>query len=222
LNWLDYSTEANGYQPLREAITHYLTRSRAVNCQPEQILISNGTQQALDLILRLLIEPGETIAIENPGYLSARIIFETQGANILPISVDNSGLIVQELANSTEKNIRLIYVTPSHQFPTGAILSLPRRLELLNWAQQSGALIIEDDYDSEFRYGEKPIPALQGLDNSDSVLYIGTFSLIIISFPANWLSSTSQKFSFYIYPCKMVVRSPFTNFRTTGTYRIYQ
>lgn len=179
LNWLEYSTEALGYKPLREAITHYLTRSRAVNCQPEQILITNGTQQALDLILRLLISPGETIAIENPGYLSARMIFETHNANILPVSVDNSGLIIEELANYTEQNIRLVYVTPSHQFPTGAILSLPRRLELLNWAQQSGGLIIEDDYDSEFRYGEKPIPALQGLDKSDSVLYIGTFSKVL-------------------------------------------
>ncbi|MCJ8283746.1 MAG: PLP-dependent aminotransferase family protein, partial [Rivularia sp. ALOHA_DT_140] len=179
VDWLYYSTEPLGYKPLREAITRYLTRSRAVNCHPEQILITNGTQQALDLILRLLIEPGETIAIENPGYLSARIIFETQKAQILPISVDNSGLIVKELANSPQKNIRLVYVTPSHQFPTGAILSLPRRLELLNWAQQSGGLIIEDDYDSEFRYGEKPIPALQGLDKSDSVLYIGTFSKVL-------------------------------------------
>ncbi len=179
LNWLDYSTEPSGYQPLRKAIAHYLTRSRAVNCEPEQILITNGTQQALDLILRLLIEPGETIAIENPGYLSARIIFETQGSQILPISVDNSGLVVQELANFKDNIIRLVYVTPSHQFPTGAILSLPRRLELLSWAQQTGGLIIEDDYDSEFRYGEKPIPALQGLDKSDSVLYIGTFSKVL-------------------------------------------
>lgn len=179
LNWLEYSIEPLGYTPLREAITHYLIRSRAVNCEPEQILITNGTQQALDLILRLLISPRETIAIENPGYLSARIIFETHNANILPVSVDNSGLIIKELANYTEQNIRLVYVTPSHQFPTGAILSLPRRLELLNWAQQSGGLIIEDDYDSEFRYGEKPIPALQGLDKSDSVLYIGTFSKVL-------------------------------------------
>ncbi|AFY53119.1 transcriptional regulator with HTH domain and aminotransferase domain [Rivularia sp. PCC 7116] len=178
-NWLDYSQEPNGYQPLREAIKRYLARCRAVNCEPEQILITNGTQQALDLILRLLIEPRETIAIENPGYLSARIIFETQQAQILPVSVDSSGLLVKELANQTEKNVRLVYVTPSHQFPTGAILSLPRRLELLNWAQQNGALIIEDDYDSEFRYGEKPIPALQGLDTSDSVLYIGTFSKVL-------------------------------------------
>lgn len=179
LDWLEYSTEPLGYKPLRQAITRYLTRSRAVNCQPEQILITNGTQQALDLILRLLISPGETIAIENPGYLSARIIFETHNANILPISVDNSGLIIEELINFSEQNIRLVYVTPSHQFPTGAILSLPRRLELLNWAQQTGGLIIEDDYDSEFRYGEKPIPALQGLDKSDSVLYIGTFSKVL-------------------------------------------
>ncbi|MEM9925491.1 MAG: PLP-dependent aminotransferase family protein [Cyanobacteria bacterium P01_D01_bin.50] len=199
LDWLNYSTQPLGYQPLREAITHYLTRSRAVNCQPEQILITNGTQQALDLILRLLISPGETIAMENPGYLSARMIFETQGANILPISVDNAGLIVQQLANSTQNNIRLVYVTPSHQFPTGAILSLPRRLELLNWAQQTRGLIIEDDYDSEFRYGEKPIPALQGLDCSDCVLYIGTFSKII--FP-------SLRIGYLVLPKNLV--APFT------------
>jgi GntR family transcriptional regulator / MocR family aminotransferase len=179
LNWLDYSIEPLGYKPLREAIVSYISRVRAVNCQPEQVLITNGTQQALDLIMRLLIEPGDVIALEEPGYISARLIFQTHGAKLLPISVDNSGLIVHKLTNCSDKNIRLVYVTPSHQFPTGSILSLPRRLELLSFATQTGSMIIEDDYDSEYRYGDRPIPALQGLDNSDSVLYIGTFSKVL-------------------------------------------
>ncbi|MBW4555967.1 MAG: PLP-dependent aminotransferase family protein [Trichormus sp. ATA11-4-KO1] len=179
LSWLDYSTQPLGYQPLREAIARYLSSSRAVKCEADQVLIVNGTQQALDLIVRLLIEPGDIIAMEDPGYMSARLIFQTQGAELLPITVDESGLMVKELVNSTKKPILLVYVTPSHQFPTGAILSLPRRLELLAWAQQTGGLIIEDDYDSEYRYGDRPIPALQGLDRSDSVLYIGTFSKVL-------------------------------------------
>ena len=179
LNWLDYSTDPLGYKPLREEITRYLSRSRAVNCEPDQILITNGTQQALDLILRLLIEPEEIIAIEDPGYESARLIFQTHGARILPISVDESGLIVNQLQKFSSLNIRLVYVTPSHQFPTGAILSLPRRLQLLAWAQENGTLIIEDDYDSEYRYDGRPIPALQGLDRNECVLYVGTFSKVL-------------------------------------------
>lgn len=177
--WLDYAIDPQGYKPLRQAIAHYLSRTRAVQCEPEQIIITNGTQQALDLVMRLLIEPGDVIALENPGYLSARRIFLSQGAQLLPVAVDESGLVVGDLAKDATESTRLVYVTPSHQFPTGAILSLPRRLELLAWAQQKGALILEDDYDSEYRYGDRPIPALQGLDQSDSVLYIGTFSKVL-------------------------------------------
>ncbi|MBD2035333.1 PLP-dependent aminotransferase family protein [Leptolyngbya sp. FACHB-321] len=178
-SWLDYATDFQGYFPLRQAIAQYLCRSRAVQCQPEQIVITNGTQQGLDLILRLLIETGDAIAIEEPGYLSARRIFQSHGAKLIPIPVDASGLMVEQLVQPA---IRLVYVTPSHQFPTGATLSLPRRLELLTWAQQNGALILEDDYDSEYRYGDRPMPALQGLDQNDSVLYLGTFSKVL--FPA--------------------------------------
>ncbi len=178
-DWQDYSTDFLGYQPLRSAIARYLSRARAVKCDPEQILITNGTQQALYLIMRLLIDPGQVMALEDPGYLSARRIFLSQGAKLLPIGVDASGLIVQNLANAASKPIRLVYVTPSHQFPTGVTMSLSRRLALLAWAQQTGAMIIEDDYDSEYRYGGRPIPALQGLDQGESVLYIGTFSKVL-------------------------------------------
>ena len=178
-SWLDYATDFQGYFPLRQTLAQYLCRSRAVQCQPEQIVITNGTQQGLNLILRLLSEAGDAIAIENPGYLSARRIFQSHGARLIPIPVDASGLVVKQLVHPA---IRLVYITPSHQFPTGATLSLPRRLELLTWVQQSGALILEDDYDSEYRYGDRPIPALQGLDQNDSVLYLGTFSKVL--FPA--------------------------------------
>jgi len=176
--WLDYASDPQGYYPLRMAISQYLARARAVTCTPEQIILVNGTQQALDLILRILLEPGETIAIEDPGYLSARRVFLSHHATLLPIPVDRLGLQVEKLTKETTP-IRLVYVTPSHQFPTGAVLSLPRRLELLKWAQQTETLILEDDYDSEYRYRERPIPALQGLDHSDSVLYVGTFSKVL-------------------------------------------
>jgi GntR family transcriptional regulator / MocR family aminotransferase len=178
-NWLDYSTDLLGYAPLRKAIAGYVSRARAVHCEPDQILITNGTQQALDLVMRLLIDPGDTIAMEDPGYSSARQVFISQGAKILPIAVDESGLVVKELLHHAAESVRLVYVTPSHQFPTGVTLSLPRRLQLLAWAQQTGTMLIEDDYDSEYRYGDRPIPALQGLDRSNSVLYIGTFSKVL-------------------------------------------
>ena len=181
-NLLDYSSDLLGYKVLREAIAHYLVRSRAVRCEAEQIIIVSGTQQALDLIARLFIDPGDQVVMEEPGYLSARRVFQSQGAEILPISVDSSGLMVEQLQSIENLVVKLVYTTPSHQFPTGAILSLPRRLELLAWARQRGAVIVEDDYDSEYRYGEKPIPAMQGLDQNDSVIYIGTFSKVL--FPA--------------------------------------
>ncbi|WOD39823.1 PLP-dependent aminotransferase family protein [Nodosilinea sp. E11] len=180
-DWLDYATDPMGYGPLREAIATYLAQARAVQCHPDQILITNGTQQAISLATQLLVSPGDTVALEEPSYLSARRIFASQGANLHPIAVDGEGLDVDTLARLTD-SIRLVYVTPSHQFPTGAVLSLPRRLALLAWAQRQGALLLEDDYDSEYRYGGRPIPALQGLGSGQSVLYLGTFSKVL--FPA--------------------------------------
>jgi GntR family transcriptional regulator/MocR family aminotransferase len=180
----DYASDSAGYRPLREAIARYLVQSRAVQCDADQVIIVSGSQQALDLVTRVLVDRGDEVAIENPGYLDARRIFLAQGAKLWPLPVDESGVMVERLRLSTRSaaHIKLIYVTPSHQFPTGAVLSLPRRLELLAWATQAGAMIIEDDYDSEFRYGGRPIPALQGLDQGNSVIYIGTFSKVL--FPA--------------------------------------
>ncbi|MEM9161863.1 MAG: PLP-dependent aminotransferase family protein [Cyanobacteria bacterium P01_F01_bin.4] len=176
--WMDYTPSAMGYGPLRAEIAAYLGQARAVQCQPEQILITNGTQQALDLIVRLLVNPADCIAMEDPGYLGARSIFQASGAEVVAVPCDRNGLIVDKLDTDCP-NPRLVYVTPSHQFPTGALLSLPRRLALLQWAHATSALIIEDDYDSEYRYSGRPIPALQGLDTQQSVLYIGTFSKVM-------------------------------------------
>src|SRR5207244_1764358 len=133
-------------------------------------------QQALQLCAQVLINRGDSVAVEDPGYLGARQAFVTHGARLHPVPVDENGI---QVAAMPGKQTRLLYVTPSHQFPTGAVLSLPRRFELLAWAERSGAFIIEDDYDSEFRYDARPIPSLQGLAQHENVLYVGTFSKVL-------------------------------------------
>lgn len=178
---LDYPADPSGYRPLREAIARYLIQSRAIRCDPNQIIITNDAHQGVELLARLLLNRGDRVLIEDPGCFEARYVFQAQGAEIISIPVDQSGIVVESLS-TLKAPVKLAYVTPSHQFPTGAILSLSRRLELLAWAQQSGAMILEDGYDSEFRFDERPIPALQGLTVSDSIIYIGTFSKVL--FPA--------------------------------------
>ncbi|HKX26376.1 MAG TPA: PLP-dependent aminotransferase family protein [Blastocatellia bacterium] len=176
---LNYADDPQGDPGLRAAIAGYLARSRAVRCQAEQIVIVNGSQQAIDLVTKVLVDRGDQVILENPGYLGARRAFLAQGAKLRPVPVDESGIIIEKLPEPSATVAKLIYVTPSHQFPTGAVLSLPRRLELIAWAAESGSVIIEDDYDSEFRYGDRPIPALQGLDEHDHVIYVGTFSKVL-------------------------------------------
>ena len=182
-DWMGYSSSPLGYEPLRTEIANYIAQTRAVYCHPDQILITQGTQQALSLIARVVLDAGEAIALENPGYLSARKVFSSHGATLIPVPVDSEGLQIEGSDGLSSfpasPRIKLAYVTPSHQFPTGVLMSLSRRLALLEWAQQANALIIEDDYDSEFRYGGRPIPALQGLDTHQRVLYIGTFSKVM-------------------------------------------
>lgn len=180
-DWLDYASDPMGHKPLRHAIAAYLSQARAMPCQPDQILITNGTQQSLSLAIQVLVSPGDTVALEEPSYVNARRILASHRANLQPIPVDSEGINVDKLPQVSGP-VRLVYITPSHQFPTGAVLSLPRRLALLAWAQSQGALILEDDYDSEYRYGGRPIPALHGLGLGQSVLYLGTFSKVL--FPA--------------------------------------
>jgi GntR family transcriptional regulator / MocR family aminotransferase len=176
---LNYAGESQGYEPLREAIAGYLRHARAVKCGADQVVIVNGAQQALDLIAKLLINRGDRVAVENPGYLVARRVFLAHGAELLPAPVDESGIVVDALNSRPKNGLKLVYVTPSHQFPTGVTLTLPRRLDLLCWAEKTGAIIVEDDYDSEFRFSSRPIPSLQGLANGDSVIYVGTFSKVL-------------------------------------------
>ena len=171
----DYAEQSAGYQPLRREIAAYVARSRAVRCTPEQVVIVNGSQQGLDLCVRLLLDAGDEVAFENPGYQGARQIFQAHGTRLRPAGIDADGIVIGDLGRKT----RLVYVTPSHQFPTGVSMSLARRLELIEWARSQGAAIIEDDYDSEYRYSGAPLPALQGLAHGVPVIYIGTFSKVM-------------------------------------------
>jgi GntR family transcriptional regulator/MocR family aminotransferase len=171
----DYAAQAGGYLPLRREIAAYVARSRAVRCRPEQVIVVNGSQQGLDLCARLLLEAGDTVALENPGYRGAIWTFAAHGARRNAVPVDADGIVVAEISAKA----RLVYVTPSHQFPTGVSMSLARRLELIEWARQSGAAIIEDDYDSEYRYVGAPLPALQGLAEGVATVYLGTFSKVM-------------------------------------------
>lgn len=175
----DYSEDPLGHQPLREAVARYLAKSRAVRCEPSQVIICAGAQGAMDLITRVLVDPEDEVAIEDPGYLGALNIFAAQGAKLLPVRLDESGLNVEELKAQSSSKTRFVYVSPSHQFPTGVLLSLSRRLELLRWAHEQHAFVIEDDYDSEYRYRGRPVPALQGLDQNERVIYVGTFSKVL-------------------------------------------
>jgi GntR family transcriptional regulator/MocR family aminotransferase len=167
--------DPQGYFPLREAIAAHLKSARGVNCTPEQVIITAGAQQALDLTARIFLSEKDSILIEDPCYQEARSAFAAIGAKIIPVPVDAEGL---NLSDAKQK-AKLIYVTPSHQYPLGVTMSLPRRLALLEWARTRNAWIIEDDYNSEFRYAGRPLASLQGLDQGGRVIYVGTFSKTI-------------------------------------------
>ena len=164
---------AQGRLPLRQAIAQHISFARAVSCEAEDVVVTSGAQQAFDLLARVLVTPGRTVlAVEDPGYPPLREVFRAAGARVAGVPVDEEGLIVEQLP----RDANVIYVTPSHQFPLGVVMSPRRRIELLAFARERGALVIEDDYDSEFRYSGRPLDALQTLDRDDSVCYVGTFS----------------------------------------------
>jgi GntR family transcriptional regulator / MocR family aminotransferase len=167
-----------GHFPLREAIAEYLRTARAVKCEANQILIVSGSQLALQMCARALLTESESVCIEEPGYPGARDALQATGAKLIPIPVDDEGISIQKLS-SYKKKVRVVYVTPSHQYPLGTLMSASRRLELLDWADQNRTWIIEDDYDSEYRYASRPLGSLQGIDNSSRVIYIGTFSKVL-------------------------------------------
>jgi GntR family transcriptional regulator/MocR family aminotransferase len=167
-----------GLLELREAIAHYLRTSRAVHCEASQIMIVSGSQQALDLCTRVLLDAGSPAWVEEPGYWLVRQLLQAAGVRAVPVPVDAEGLNVRDGARRSRK-ARAVFVTPSHQYPLGVTMSAARRLELLDWAQRAGAWVIEDDYDSEYRYDSMPIASLQGLDTNARVVYIGTFSKVM-------------------------------------------
>ena len=187
-------TDPAGYEPLRAAIAEYISAARAVRCDPEQIIVVSGAQQALDLATRLLLDPGDEVWMEDPGYNGARAAFLGAGVKPVAVPIDNDGLDVT-MGEKLSPHARLAYVTPSHQYPTGVVMTLSRRLGLLRWAERKRRWILEDDYDSEFRYASRPVPSLQGLDKSGTVIYCGTFSKVL--FP-------SLRLGYIVVPASLV------------------
>jgi GntR family transcriptional regulator / MocR family aminotransferase len=185
-----------GDRPFREAIAGYLRTARAVRCEADQIMVVGGSQQALTLIARVLLDSGDSVWIEEPGYRGARDVFRLRNARLIPVPVDGEGLDVSA-GIERSPSAAAVYVTPSHQYPLGMVMSASRRLQLLDWARRTGAWIIEDDYDSEYRYESLPIASLQGLDRDSRVLYVGTFSKVL--FP-------SLRLGYLVLPTDLIAR----------------
>jgi GntR family transcriptional regulator / MocR family aminotransferase len=183
-----------GYGPLREAIAAYLVTARGVVCGPEQVVVVSGVQEALDLIARVLLDPGDRVCMENPGYVGAARTFDAAGAEVVGLPVDAEGAA---LPGGRTRAVRLVYLTPGHQFPLGVTMSLSRRLAFLEWAARTGAMILEDDYDSEYRFSGAPVPALQGLDRHGRVIFTGSFSKVL--FP-------SLRLGYLVLPSDLVDR----------------
>ena len=167
--------EAPGDPALREAISDHVRRSRGVVCDADQVIVVSGSQQAIDLIARVMVDIGDIVAVEDPHYQGMRAILIAHGAELWPVPVDEHGIDATQLPTKAG----LLFLTPSHQFPTGAVLPVSRRLAVLDWASKSGAVVVEDDYDGEFRYDGQPLESLQGLDADGRVIYVGTFSRTI-------------------------------------------
>lgn len=218
-----------GYGPpqgdygLRKEIADYLFQSRGVICSPDQILICSGTQHSISMLVQLLSLRGQNIAMEDPGYNGVRAVFKNHGCSITPISVEYDGLNVEVLQS---KNVKTVYVTPSHQFPLGMVLSIQKRMKLLQWAAQNDAVIIEDDYDSEFRYLGQPIPSLKALDSGERVVYLGTFSksflpaarLSYMVLPATMMEKVDIVFSVYNQPASPIIQQAVFLFMNRGHF----
>jgi GntR family transcriptional regulator/MocR family aminotransferase len=176
--YLEYGNPG-GFGPLRMVIAEYLSASRGIRCRPQQVIVVSGSQQGLDLATRMLVDEGEEVWMEDPGYGGARSVLHAAGATVVPVPVDHDGMVVSQ-GISRAPHARMAYVTPSHQYPLGHPMSTSRRTELLKWAAANDSWIIEDDYDSELRYHGRPQPALQGMpDGSKRVIYLGTFSKVL-------------------------------------------
>jgi GntR family transcriptional regulator/MocR family aminotransferase len=168
------------YEPLREAIAEHLGTTRGVRCTPDQVIVVSGSQQGIALVASVLLDPDDSVWVEDPGYFSAHTAFVGWGARVVPVAVDDQGLSV-EVGRKRAPQARLVHVTPTHQFPLGKTMPLRRRADLLAWAQEADAWILEEDYDSEFRYSGAPLAALQGIDPNQRVMYLGSFSKSMFS-----------------------------------------
>jgi GntR family transcriptional regulator/MocR family aminotransferase len=177
-SWLRTEDDGGGYRPLREATAHYLGSSRGVRCSADQVVIVSGVQQALDLLARLLLRRDDPVWVEDPAYVGATMAFSNAGANVVPVPVDEHGLSVSAGLRMCARP-KGMYLTPAHQFPLGMTMSLGRRMEVLKCAARVGAFVIEDDYDSEYRFEGRPVPTLQSLDRSSSVILTGSFSKLL-------------------------------------------
>ncbi len=187
---------------LRYELKDYLRRSRGVNCSEEQIVLCSGFEYALSILSQLLRKSFDRIALEEPGYLGARTIFQNNGLKVIPVDIQKDGLDIKKLDSS---KARAVYVTPSHQFPTGAVMPVQKRLQLLEWAKGNNGIVIEDDYDSELRYNSRPIPSISSIAESDNVIYIGTFSKALspsirvcyMVLPDIWMKRYEETFKMY-------------------------
>ena len=168
-------SDPRGLPALRTAIAEYVQATRAVRCEPDQIVVTAGTMHAIDIVIRALLSPGDGVWVEDPGYATTHAALIASGLVPCPIPVDAQGIVVASGIRSAPK-ARAVFITPSHQFPLGVTLSMARRLELLAWARESGAWIVEDDYHSDFRYAGRPLASLQGLDDAERVIYVGTLN----------------------------------------------
>jgi GntR family transcriptional regulator/MocR family aminotransferase len=166
----------SGYGPLRQVVAAYLRAERGVRCETEQVVIISGIQEAFDLVARLLLNPGDRVLLEDPGFQGAYVAFEAAGASLVPIPIDSEGAAP---SRHDFRKARLMYVTPGHQFPTGITMTHRRRVEILHQARESGTIILEDDYDSEYRYSGHPIPAMQGIDRDNLVIFTGGFNKVL-------------------------------------------
>ncbi|MGN8646518.1 MocR-like pyridoxine biosynthesis transcription factor PdxR [Gracilibacillus sp. HCP3S3_G5_1] len=216
--------DRQGEPELRLELTKYLYESRGVLCTPDQIIIGGGIQQLLGLLCIIIGSDFHSIAVENPGYDGTREIFKHHGFSIKPIELNNHGIHIKKLR---ESQARLVYVTPSHQFPIGMIMPITNRMKLIQWAEHVNGYIIEDDYDSEFRYRGKPIPALQGIDSQDKVIYLGTFSkallpsirLAYMILPEPLIKKFKMKFQFYEQPVSKILQKTIYLFMQQGYWQ---
>jgi len=221
--WLYQYGERLGDWELRQEISNYLLQSRGVRSTPEQILITAGTQSSIRIICQLLALQGQTVAMEEPGYVGVRSVLEDKCCLIDPIPIEKDGLSVDHLQMGKAK---AVYVTPSHQFPLGMVLSISKRMKLLAWAYQTGGYIIEDDYDGEFRYRGQPIPSLKSLDEEERVIYLGTFSksflpsarLSYMVLPPSLVAEYSRKFTAYNQAVSPMIQRAMALFMQSGEF----